>query len=282
MVTVCSFPDFPAKVEADGRAVDLGVLVLRVVKPNEPFDRAYSSLPTRISVVSNSRMMVARTFVRGIPVCLRSRRMWRRMRANAVPKAAIRPYFVLIPNFPPTRVIPILLAASRIAAGGLEMSVRNRTNPNVFPCGRNDKRANPPQGRRIGDCLAVGVCVVKTFPGAMPADARAFIADIAKLCRLGIEDRIVLTLEPPGCFRSLRPAGKSLFTDDWLDGHCRHVRAVMQTTCLCFCGVLPTVAQDFAVTSGPAIHSVSEAARFCGRLPQWHFRVSASADPART
>ena len=43
-----------------------------VVRPNEPLARAYSSLPTRISVVSSSRTTAASTFSRGRPGRARS------------------------------------------------------------------------------------------------------------------------------------------------------------------------------------------------------------------
>src|SRR5579872_5441052 len=62
----------------------------RVVRPKEPFSRAYSSLPTRIRVVSSRRTTVASTLRRGRPGRARSFSTRARICGSANPKAIMR------------------------------------------------------------------------------------------------------------------------------------------------------------------------------------------------
>ena len=73
--------------------IDRGDTEVVVVSPNDLLVRAYSSLPTRIRVVSRSRTTAARTFSRGRPGRARSASVRFRIAGNAEAKAIIRPYF---------------------------------------------------------------------------------------------------------------------------------------------------------------------------------------------
>ena len=66
-------PGLAAEPEADRASPSTVACRSRsVVSPNERLSRAYSSLPTRISVVSSSRTTAASTFSRGRPGRARS------------------------------------------------------------------------------------------------------------------------------------------------------------------------------------------------------------------
>src|SRR5207249_11747684 len=64
MDTECSTPLLPRKLNRNKAPSTCTCLLRRVVNPKERFARAYSSLPTRISVLSSSRTTVARIWRR--------------------------------------------------------------------------------------------------------------------------------------------------------------------------------------------------------------------------
>ena len=64
-----------------------------VVSPYERLARAYSSLPTRMSVRSRSSTTVATTFSRGRPALPRSAAVRARSFGSAAANASRRPYF---------------------------------------------------------------------------------------------------------------------------------------------------------------------------------------------
>jgi hypothetical protein len=83
-----------AKTQVQGAALDGSVPVTQRREAEEPLLRAYSSLPTRTSVVSRSRTSAANTEPRsGRPPALRCRslRTRRRMRGSTRPKSRMRP-----------------------------------------------------------------------------------------------------------------------------------------------------------------------------------------------
>jgi hypothetical protein len=65
----------------------------RVVRPNERFCFAYSSLPTRISVFSSNCTISAITFCRVRPMRRKSAAVRRRTCGSACAKPIIRSYF---------------------------------------------------------------------------------------------------------------------------------------------------------------------------------------------
>jgi hypothetical protein len=65
-----------------------------VVSPKDWLDRAYSSLPTRMSVASSRRSTVASTFSRGSPGSARCASTPSRTRGSSVPKRTMRLYLV--------------------------------------------------------------------------------------------------------------------------------------------------------------------------------------------
>ena len=86
-----------------------------VVSPYERFSRAYSSLPTRISVVSSSRTTVASTFSRGSPGSARSRSTRARMRRQRRAEREHPLVLGLVAHGAPARMVAVLLAPLRVA-----------------------------------------------------------------------------------------------------------------------------------------------------------------------
>ncbi len=70
--------------------------------------------------------------------------------------------FGCVTNLAPALVIPMLLPASGISTGRLNVAVGQRTDPNVAPCGRNRKRADALELLGVADDLAGGVGINKT------------------------------------------------------------------------------------------------------------------------
>ncbi|MNE09113.1 hypothetical protein D3C80_1017810 [compost metagenome] len=62
----------------------------------------------------------------------------------------------------PVGMIAVLLAASRIAARGLDMAVRARTDPDVLPGGRNGEGADAVQRSCVADRQAGAVAIRKS------------------------------------------------------------------------------------------------------------------------
>src|ERR1700722_17853958 len=94
-----------------------------VVRPNESFSLAYSSLPTLIKLVSSKRTTVASTFCLGKPGCFRScctcRRIDRQHRSERDHPAELS----LIAHLSIARVVSVLLASARVPTHRLQMSV---------------------------------------------------------------------------------------------------------------------------------------------------------------
>jgi hypothetical protein len=74
---------------------------------------------------------------------------------------------------PPGVVVAILLAAGRVAARRLQVSVRIRADPDVLPRGRDRELGDPPQDLRIVDAIALLVDVAEPAPAAPAADPGA-------------------------------------------------------------------------------------------------------------
>ena len=141
-----------------------------VVRPNEPLSRAYSSLPTRISVFSSSCTTVASTFSRGSPLAqvgagaLADARQ--RLRERDQP-AVLR----LVAHLAPARVIAVLLAPARVAAGGLEMPARIGQIQTSVHAGGIDQRLDALQLGAVGDRAPFGLHVAHARGRADAPDA---------------------------------------------------------------------------------------------------------------
>ena len=77
--------------------------------------------------------------------------------AARAPKAIMRVVLGLVAHLAPARVVAVLLAPARVAAGGLDVAVGVRADPDVGPGRRDRQLADPLQGRGIAHRLAVGI-----------------------------------------------------------------------------------------------------------------------------
>jgi hypothetical protein len=83
-------------------------------------------------------------------------------------------------------VVAILLAATRIATGGLQMAERMRADPHFFAGGRNRQQADAIQRRALRDAPAICVCVeegrrsLAALLAAMPANAGSAVGEITQ------------------------------------------------------------------------------------------------------
>ena len=110
-----------------------------VVSPKDPLARAYSSLPTRMCVRSSSATTVARTRARESGSRRRSAATRRRICGSTRANASIRAYLVSSRTSVHLRVIAVLLAAARVAAGGLDVRVGARRDPHALPRRRESR-----------------------------------------------------------------------------------------------------------------------------------------------
>jgi hypothetical protein len=80
---------------------------------------------------------------------------------------------VLVLGVAPPRVIAILLAAARVTAGGLQVSVRYRADPDVLSRRRNRHRLNPCERRWIAERLAPRRTYLNDLPRRRRANPRS-------------------------------------------------------------------------------------------------------------
>src|ERR1700760_3727249 len=88
-------------------------------------------------------------------------------------------------------MIAILLASAGVAAGRLDVAVREWTNPHIRPCRRNRQRFDAAQRLDIADELAMDVAIVKTMLGFMAGGPGGGVAGVAEACRFCRSDRII-------------------------------------------------------------------------------------------
>src|SRR5258706_624669 len=86
--------------------------------------------------------------------------------------------FRLVARFPVRRVVAILLAAPRVASGGLDVPGGVGTDPNFGPGRRNGERVEAPARGGIADPLAVRRVVGPSRPRAAPAYSGGYVGDI--------------------------------------------------------------------------------------------------------
>ncbi len=111
--------------------------------------------------------MAASTFSRGTP-CLRMSLVdcgaERRKRVGEFGEAI---ELRAVAHFAEFRVVAVLLAAARIAAGGLHVALAEAANPDVCPGRRNGERADALQRLLIAHRFAVRVAVGEALAGAL-------------------------------------------------------------------------------------------------------------------
>jgi hypothetical protein len=137
-----------------------------VVKPNEPFCRAYS-LPGILLVADTDQGRLQQPNDRGEHL------LARQARPGQVPfgpgadarqglAKGNQPIVLgLIAHFAPARVIAVLFSATLIVADRLKMAVRVGTDPDIGPGRRNGQRSDAMQ--RLGPAheLPVGIAITK-------------------------------------------------------------------------------------------------------------------------
>jgi hypothetical protein len=78
----------------------------------------------------------------------------------------------------PARVVAVLLAPARIAAGGLQVTARVHADPHLGVGRRNGQRADARQGRRIAHRMALPIAVAEPLARAPARVARIGIGDV--------------------------------------------------------------------------------------------------------
>src|SRR6185503_21217947 len=85
----------------------------------------------------------------------------------------------VVAHFAPARVIAVLLAAARIAAGRLEVAIAVRADPHLFPGRRNRERLDAREDLLVAHCAAARQAVAEAAVVARAGDARRRVADVA-------------------------------------------------------------------------------------------------------
>ncbi len=136
-----------AEVEADRRAANLDVLVVHRRQPER-------MVVAGVLLVADANQRRLQQLDRGREHLLARQAALAQMTGDGATNLGQRFrerddafVFVLVLSLAPPRVVAILLAAAGVAAGGLQVSVRRRADPDVFPRRRNRQCANPGDSR---------------------------------------------------------------------------------------------------------------------------------------
>ena len=125
--------------------------------------------------------------------CCRSARVRLRMRGSACANAVSRPYFTSSRTSRHLRVIAVLLAAARVAAGRLQVAEGVRADPDIGPRRRNRQRPDALELGGVLDGAAATVHVAEVARFAETANRRGrSVVDIAEpgdFCRGKRTDR---------------------------------------------------------------------------------------------
>ena len=151
-----------------------------VVRPNDLFSRAYSSLPTRIKVVSSNETTVAQYF---FPGQTGKRHVFLYAAANLSECLAEQKHllvFVFVTHFAPAFVIAILFAPSRVPARRLDVTVRRRTNPDVRVSRWNGETIDAQNALLVANRFSFRVEIVKTVAVALARVTGLIVADVAQ------------------------------------------------------------------------------------------------------
>ena len=98
--------------------------------------------------------------------------------------------FRLVAHLAPARMVAVLLAPARVAAGRLQMTVRVGANPHLGPGRRNSQRPDAPQYVDVADQCAVGTAVVEPVLRGVARNAGRGVADITQLGALRRDLRV--------------------------------------------------------------------------------------------
>ena len=85
----------------------------------------------------------------------------------------------LIAHFAPAFVIAILFTSACIASGGLNVTVRDGTYPDVFVGWRDRERFDPPELVLVLDGFAVGIEIREVPASQLARNAGARVIDVA-------------------------------------------------------------------------------------------------------
>jgi hypothetical protein len=172
----------PAKLEADARALYLCMFVAHGRQPErlvvacvlvipDPNERLLEKLDD-----GGEHLLAAKAGA--VQVCggsLADPRQHLRERNEAA-------VFHFVAQLPPSRMIPVLFASAGVAAGGLQVAERMRTDPDIAPGGRDDEGRNSLEDVSLGYATAVGPDIAF---GTHSSDARyGRIVDIMQPCHI--------------------------------------------------------------------------------------------------
>ena len=187
---VCSLPLLPLNWNRSVAPL-ISTCRSRIVREAEAIrlSRAYSSLPTRINVVSSRRTTAASTFSRGSPSrdksrCTRLRSAAARGRRRSSARTSSR-------RAPPASACDNGIACGRVHPGpspGCDRSRSGRSRRR--PRGRDRELPEALYPLTIPDGRAVQADVRKALAGALAADAGRSVGDIAESSLFGCLNRV--------------------------------------------------------------------------------------------
>lgn len=86
--------------------------------------------------------------------------------------------FGFVADRAPERMVAALFSTARVATGRLEMTVRERANPDGTPSGWDGERLNAGQGFSVADRVAFGIEVSKAVANALTRNAGACVVNV--------------------------------------------------------------------------------------------------------
>ncbi|MNE59982.1 hypothetical protein D3C80_1551040 [compost metagenome] len=95
------------------------------------------------------------------------------------------PVLVLVAQFAPLRVVAVLLAATGIATGCLQMPLRVGADPHICVGRRNHQRGYARKGGAVAHPLAIGIQVNEAVAPASPGQARLAVVNVVQAARQG-------------------------------------------------------------------------------------------------
>src|SRR5438552_1325719 len=98
--------------------------------------------------------------------------------------------FVFVANFAPAVVVNVLLATARVATGRLDVTVRQRRNPNLSPRRRNREPLDSQKSLLIANRFSIRVQPIEIVALRFARVTRPIVADITESRLLGYVDRI--------------------------------------------------------------------------------------------
>jgi len=85
-----------------------------------------------------------------------------------------------VAHFAPASVVAVLLPAAGVTAGRLQMTAGVGADPDVGPGRRDRQPLDPADDLLVTDQAAVTTEITEGLAGALPADSRAEVGDVAK------------------------------------------------------------------------------------------------------